>query len=310
MSSAQAATEEAPGARRHKAHVSDAKKAEVAELVEMLRGADVIALAGIQGIPGLSMLQLRKSLRGEATMRVTKNTLLVIALRELGAEKEGLDELANRVEGPIAVIATNMNPFKLYKKMSASRQKAPARGGEIAPEDIWINKGDTPFKPGPIVGELQRSGIPAAIDGGKVVIKSDKLVVKKGAPIPAATAQALTRLEIFPLVVGLDVKAVYEKGTIYGASVLAIDDVKVMADLTQAARNAVNLSVNAGYPTKKTIEIMLLKAHREALSLAVEAAFPEPKALESILGKANAQALAVARKLKPEALDEDLKKKV
>jgi large subunit ribosomal protein L10 len=208
------------------------------------------------------------------------------------------------------LITTKMNPFRLYKKLEQSKSKAPARGGEKAPDDIWVYKGDTPFKPGPVVGELQRSGIPAAIDEGKVVIKSDKLLVKKGEAIPQNIAQGLTRLEIFPLTIGLDVQAVYEKGMIYGADVLGIDEAKVLADLTKAVRAATNLSVNAGYPTKQTIEIMLQKAHREAIAVAVEAGWTEGKATDMVLGKANASAMAIARKLKDEALDEDLKTKV
>lgn len=297
-------------AKTRKAHVSPAKKAEVASIVKMLTEAEVIALGNIQGIPSNAMIQMRRTLRGEATLKVTKNTLLHIALKEAGTQKKGLAELAEKIDGPTVVITTKMNPFRLYKKFADSKQKAPARGGETAPEDIWVYKGETSFKPGPVVGELQRSGIPAAIDEGKVVIKQDKLLVKKGAAIPQNIAQGLTRLEIFPLTIGLNVQAVYEKGMIYGPDVLGIDEAKSRSQLELAIRSAINLSVNAGYPTKQTIEIMLQKAHREAVSLAVEAAFPEGQATELILGKANAQALAVAKKLTKEALDEDLQKLV
>ena len=54
-----------------------------------------------------------------------------------------------------------------------------AKAGETAPEDIVIEKGPTSFKPGPIVGELQQAGIPAAIEGGKVRIRETKTVVKE-----------------------------------------------------------------------------------------------------------------------------------
>ena len=68
--------------------------------------------------------------------------------------------------------------------MEATKTAAPAKPGDIAPEDILVKAGDTPFKPGPIVGELQKAGIPAAIEGGKIVIKKDKVLVKKGEPSP------------------------------------------------------------------------------------------------------------------------------
>lgn len=301
---AQAAT------KARKAHVAPAKKAEVERLVKMLVEAEVVALGNINGIPSNSMIAMRRQLRGEATLKVSKNTLLKLALAKAGESRPGLDQLAAKIDGPTVVITTKMNPFRLYKKVETSKSKAPARGGEKAPEDIWVYKGETPFKPGPIVGELQRSGIPAAIDAGKVVIKSDKLLVKKGEAIPQSLAAGLTRLEIFPLTVGLDLKAVFEKGMLYGPDVLGIDETKVMADLMKGIRSAINLSVNTAYPTKKTIEMLLQKAHREAIAAAMEAGHLEGKATEMVLGKANAQAMAIARKLTDEALDEDLKSKV
>ena len=61
-------------------------------------------------------------------------------------------------------------------------EATPARGGEIAPEDILVKKGETPFKPGPIVSEFQRAGLPAAIEKGKIIrkhlAKGSKLKVK------------------------------------------------------------------------------------------------------------------------------------
>lgn len=297
-------------ATAHKAHVSPAKKAEVENLVKLLEGAQVIGIGNIQGIPSNSMIQMRRKLRAEAQLKVSKNTLLRLALQRAAQGKPGLEQLAAKIDGPTVLIITKMNPFRLNKRFAESKSKAPARGGEKAPDDIWVYKGETPFKPGPIVGELQRSGIPAAIDEGKVVIKSDKLLVKKGEAIPQNIAQGLTRLEIFPLTIGLDLQAVWEGGMVYGPDVLGIDDAKVRADLDKAIRSAFNLSVNAAYPTKKTIEILLQKAHREAIAAAVEAGFTEGKATELVLGKANAQALAIAKKLNDEALDEDLKAKI
>ena len=68
------------------------------------------------------------------------------------------------------------------------------------------------FKPGPVVGEFQKAGLPAAIEKGKVVIKSDKVLVKSGGQITRDQAQALTKLEIYPMTVGLDLRAAYEEG--------------------------------------------------------------------------------------------------
>ena len=47
---------------------------------------------------------------------------------------------------------------------------APAKEGQLAPFDIVVPKGPTPFGPGPIIGELQKIGLPAAIEAGKIGI--------------------------------------------------------------------------------------------------------------------------------------------
>src|SRR5256712_8691378 len=104
-----------------------------------------------------------------------------------------LFKLSDTIEGQTAVVAAYINPCRLFKDREATRRRAPARGGEIAPEDLWVRGGETPFKPGPVVGELQKAGIPAAIERGKVVIRQDKLMVKAGARIPRDVAQQLAR---------------------------------------------------------------------------------------------------------------------
>src|SRR4030042_545894 len=92
---------------------------------------------------------------------------------------------------------------------------ATIRSAKKLSHDIEIKAGDTPFKPGPIVGELQKAGIPAAIQEGKVIIKTDKVLVPAGEKIKPDIAQILTRLEIFPIDIGIGVNGVFEDGTVY-----------------------------------------------------------------------------------------------
>ncbi len=77
-----------------------------------------------------------------------------------------------------------MNPFKLFAKIKEQEQRHLQKVEKQLSHDIDVKAGDTPFKPGPIVGELQKAGIPAAIQEGKVVIKTDKVIVPAGEKIP------------------------------------------------------------------------------------------------------------------------------
>jgi len=69
---------------------------------------------------------------------------------------EAIRGMNNFMDGPVAAIFSQENPFKLYKQIEASRTKAPARGGEIAPEDIVLEARATNLKPGPVVENSKR----------------------------------------------------------------------------------------------------------------------------------------------------------
>ena len=291
------------------AHVAPRKIEAVKGLVQEFERAPVIGIVNIRGIPAPQFQAMRKRLIGRAALKVSKNNLLRLALKEAASKKKGLDGLVDVVQDQTAVVTAAINPFRLYKEMEATKTKAPARGGERAPEDIWVREGDTPFKPGPIVGELQKAGVPAAIERGKVIVKKDKLLVKAGDRIPREVASALTRLEIYPLTVGLDLRGAYEGGMVYPRDILSVDDTKVRADLSLAGRQALNLAVFVGYPSKQTIKPLLSTAFRRALALSMESGFPTKESVKFLLARASAQALALASRA-PGAVDEETRKKI
>lgn len=288
------------------AHVAPWKKEAVAALASQISKSKVVGVIDVHGVPAPAFQTMRTNLREKAQITVLKNTLLKIALEQASKDKKGIEKLAESVDGQCAIVTSDLNPFKLFKQLDATKTKMPAKGGEIAPDDIEIKAGETPFKPGPVVGELQKAGLPAAIEQGKVVIKKDKVLVKKGERIPREVALVLSKLEIYPLTVGLDLHAAYEDGMVYKKDVLAVDEVEILNMVKSAAVGALNLSVFIAYPTKQSIRPMLAKAHMDALNLAVNADIPNKETIRLMLAKANAQMLSVASKV-PAALDDELK---
>jgi large subunit ribosomal protein L10 len=264
---------------------------EVEELKKIIQSYPVVGIVGIRGIPAPQMQEMRAKLRGKMVLRVSKNSLIERAL------DNGTKELKKYIDGEVGIIAADMNPFKLYRELEKLRMKAPAKGGEIAPEDIVIKKGDTPFKPGPIVGELQKAGIPAAIREGKVVIEKDVTLVKKGEKISPELAKVLNRLEIKPIEIGLKVHALFEDGIIFTPDVLAVDIDKLIADIQDAAGRAFTLAVEIGYPTKETIEVLLQKAYRNAYMLATECNIYTKETIEEFIRRAYLHAKALEGKI-------------
>ncbi|HSQ02294.1 MAG TPA: 50S ribosomal protein L10 [Methanobacterium sp.] len=292
-------------------HVAEWKKDEVASLKKLIESHEVVGMANLSDIPAPQLQKMRRTLKDSAVLKMSRKTLMSLALND--CDKENIETLEEHMDGQPALIFTNMNPFKLYKILEGSKTAAPAKAGSIAPEDIVVPKGDTAFKPGPVLGELQKIGIPAKIEKGKIVITSDKTIVEAGEAIPRDVASILTRLEIFPLEVGIDLRAAYEDQTVYTSDILTIDEEETLADIQKAFTRALNLSVNAVIFTKEAVPVLLQKAATQSLNLALNAEILTSKTRDILLAKAYAQMLSVASEVSAKdenAVDDEIRDKL
>ena len=276
-------------------HLPAWKKDEVEDIKKHAKQYTLVGLVDMYGIPAQQVQQIRRNLRGQAVIKVVRNTLIKHALDDIGGD---MKDLSKYISGHSALIFTNENPFKLFKQLEKTKTKMAAKSGETAPEDIIVQKGPTSFKPGPIVGELQQAGIPAAIEAGKVKIRETKTVVKKGAVISAKLAEVLVKLDIKPMDVGLALQVAYHDGSIYEPSVLSVDETVLLGQIQLAGQQAFNLSLNAAIPTKETMSPLLTKAVREARNLAVDAAIYEKDVVDAIIGKAQRESQVIKNLVK------------
>lgn len=293
--------------RHHTEHVPQWKKDEVENIKELVQSHKVFGMVGIEGILATKIQKIRRDLKDVAVLKVSRNTLTERAFSQLG---EKIPEMNKYLDKQTALVFTNESPFKLYKMLEQTKTPSPIKGGAIAPVDIIVQKGPTSFPPGPILGELQSAGIPAAIDAGKVAVKETKVVCKAGEAVPQKLATMLTKLEIYPLIVGLDLRAAYDDGTIYEPELLAIDESQYFSDITRAAQNAFNLSVNTAYPTSTTIGTLLAKAFAESKNLGVNAVVFDSGVMDALLAKAHVQMTSVASKASDKdanAVDDELR---
>lgn len=273
-------------------HIPQWKKDEVEDIKKLISAYSSIGIVGVHGIPSNQLQLMRKNLRSIANIKMCRNNFVDRALAE---SSDDIKKMNKYIVDQTALLFTNENPFKLYKLLDEGKTSAPIKAGGIAPKEIVVQQGPTSFPPGPIVGELQGVGIPAGIEGGKVVIRETKTVAKKGDVVDAKLASILSRLEIHPVELGLDLRVVYEKGIIYESTVLAIDETKYVSDLASAVQRAFNLSVNAAYPTKATIGTLLAKAASQSKNLAINAEIIIPAVMDVLLAKANMQMLSLAQ---------------
>ena len=275
------------------AHVAEYKKDIVNKIVNLIAEYPIIGIVNMENLPAPQLQTMRAQLRGKFFITMTKRRLIKIALEQTKSKKKDIEKLEEYLGGEPALIFTKENPFKLSKTLQKSKSPAPAKAGQTAPRDITINKGPTSFAPGPIIGELALAGIKSGVEGGKVAIKDDTVIVKAGEKIKPKVAEILIRLGVQPMEVGLDLVAVYENGLIYKRDILSVDEKEYLRRLSNAARWAFNLAVEAGYPTKQTIQVLLGKAHNEAKNLGVAQNIFDSGIVEVLLGKAEQQMLSL-----------------
>ncbi|MCX8146916.1 MAG: 50S ribosomal protein L10 [Candidatus Woesearchaeota archaeon] len=281
-----------------KAHVAPYKKETVERLSKLFREYPIIGVLNVENLPAAQFQKIRAQLRDKAHITMSKRRLIKIAIDKVKNDVKGIESLVPLMGGMPALIFTKENPFSIYKFVKKNKTSAPAKPGQIAPRDIVVTAGPTPFAPGPVIGELGAIGIKTGVEGGKVVIKQDSVVVRAGSIIKPNVASVLLRLGIEPMEIGLDIVAIYEKGTIYKKDVLDVDEEALIKDLATAYTESFNLAVEAGIFTKDTLEFMIQKASRETKSLALEAGIITEETAAEVLAKAEAQANALKEEIK------------
>lgn len=269
------------------------KKEVIKKIITLGKQYPIIGILNMEGMPAGSLLQMKKQLRGKVELVMTRKTLIIHGLKDMKLENG--EKLIENVKGMPALMFTKENPFALYNIIKKSKTPAAAKPGQLAPHDITLQPGPTPFTPGPVISEFAQLGIKAGVEGGKVAIKQETTVVKEGQPISGPLASMLQRLGVEPMEIGLDLHCVYEKGIIYPKTVLDIDETKFMQDLMGAAGGAFNLAVEITFISKDTIETLLSKAFREAKAVGIEGNVMEPELVEEILAKGHRAAQAVAQ---------------
>lgn len=279
----------------------------VEKLAEIINDSKMIGLVNVEGVGAKQLQGIRDSLRGSASLKMARNTLMLRALEK--SSKKGIKGLIDYLTGPVAFVFSDQDPFVLSKFLSENRAAAPAKGGQIAPKDIIIKAMNTGVAPGPFISELAALKIPSRVKSGTIHVIEDTVAVKTGDTISNAMAAMLSRLGIEPMELQLKMVAAYTDGSVLSAESFAIDLDSLFSQVILGHQYAMNLSVNTGYPTQETIMIIIAKANMEARNLTMEIGFFTPDMLDVFLAKANAESFALAAVVSekdPEAIPSDV----
>jgi len=274
------------------------KRKEVEELKRLIQKYPVIAIANLEGVPTAQLQKIRKKLYEKfgdrIVMRVAKNTLFRIALKEAGIDPEPFEKY---LTGNNMFIFTDLNPFELARILEKTRVTAPAKPGMKAPSEIVIPAGDTGFKPGPIMSVFGKLRIPIRVQGGTIWIAKDVVVAKPGDEISIELASLLQKLGIEPIEVKLTLKAAYDRGVMIPGDELILNLDEYKNNVLQAHLAALWVGVEIGYPEPEVLKLAMPVAIRRALAVAAEAGYVTPETAEHVFRTAIAKAYAVVAAL-------------
>lgn len=255
-----------------------------------------IALIKMEKVRAEQLMAIRKKFGEQSKIIMIKNKIAKKAL--VDSNIKGLDKLLDGLIGQNAFIFTNMNPFKLYLILDKEKISLPAKGGDIATDEIVVPAGNTGLPPGPVLSEFREVKIQTKIEGGTIWVSKDSVVAKPGDEISYKLASLLSKLGIKPIKAGLSIHAALEDGVLYHADDLKIDIEASKGELKQAFAESLNLAVNAGYPTKESIEHILRKAYIEARALSINSAYPTSETINDMLAKADMNTRALLEEVK------------
>jgi large subunit ribosomal protein L10 len=282
--------------------VLEEKSGQVDEIKGILGEYKSIGIASLQKVRAAQLQELKKTLTGKVHMRVLKNTLIKIALENMGNAK--IKQLEQYLDGSNVFLFTDLNPFKLALLLERGKVKITAKSGDLAAMDVVVPAGNTGQPPGPIISQLNGAGLPTRIESGSVWVSKDTLVVRKGEVINERLAAVLSKLGIKAVEAGSSMRAVYDEGLMIAGEQLKIDVEGTRRSVEQSHGDAFALSLSIAYPTVDNIKALLQTAHQKAFALSVGAAVPTKETIGDLLRKAHVQMLSVnsaAEKAAPKA---------
>ena len=142
------------------------KKDEVNLIKSLASNYKLIGLVDMEGLPASQLLKLKAGLREVAELKMARTNLLKRALQEI--KRPNMEKVIENVKGEAALLFTNEDAFKIFKKLKKNIAHTKAKAGQIAPFDIVIKAGPTNFMAGPMIGELGRFGLKTGVEGGKI----------------------------------------------------------------------------------------------------------------------------------------------
>jgi len=264
------------------------------ELRQHFKDYTKLFLVDADNVGSNQLHQIRIALRGRALVYCGKNTQMRRVIREL--EKEGMEQLEKvrlSLKLNLAIVFTNDDLPEIRDLILENKVAAPARAGSLAQCDVVVPAGNTGMEP-TMTSFLQALNIPSKITKGSIEILNPVDLIKEGDKVEASQCALLEKLGIKPFSYGLQVRHVYDDGSMYDAAVLDISTDDILASFSQGVRNIAAVSMEVSYPTIAAVPYSIVMAFQNLLAVTAETdyTFKEAEPFKAFLADPSAFASA------------------
>jgi len=278
-------------------HYGDRKVAFRKQLEDLIDTYSKVLVVRADNVGSNQMHQIRRALRGKATVIMGKNTLVryIITARAKSSGNTKLNALAALCRYNVGLVFTNDNLKSVRDTLLANRVEAPARVGAIAPCDVIVPAGPTGLEP-TMTSFFQALSVPTKINKGSIEILSDVNLIKTGDKCGASEVALLQKLAINPFSYGLSVSHIWDNGSVYAPSALDITEEDVRETIQEAITAIAAFSLQTGFLTAPAVPHLVASAFKNcvAVSIGTEYSFPQAEKVKEALKNPARFAVAAA----------------
>merc|ERR1719378_1160636 len=206
----------------------------------------------------------------------------------------GLDKIRAIIRGNLGFIfATNCTLDFIREVVKKHRLPASAKAGVISPVDVVIPGGPTGMDPSQ-TSFFQALNIATKIVKGQIELVGDFTVCKQGNKVSASEVALLQKMSIKPFEYGLEVKYVFQEGSVFDAAVLDISQDVLIAKFMNGVANMAAFGREIGIPTEAGLPQMFANAFKNIAALVseIDFTFKEVEEVKKYLENPDAYAAA------------------
>lgn len=251
------------------------RKYELADqLTEHLSNFSKCFVVEVDNVGSNQLHEIRKSMRGIATIYCGKNTQMRRCVRKYVENNPGStwEALIPKFSKNIGLVFTNESLTTVRDLIVENKMPAAAKAGSLAQCEVVIPAGPTSLEPS-LTSFLQALNISSKITKGSIEIINQVVLFRKDERVDQSQAALLQKLDILPFEFGLIPIFVYDDGSVFDVEVLDISDTQIVSALSAGAKALAGVSLAVSMPTAAALPYAFLYAFKNALALSVEADF-------------------------------------